>query len=65
MPEQPGAAALRILVVDDNEDSAEMLAEALKAKGYQTRASRTMHRPRWESPKRSRRTWPSSTSACR
>ncbi|HLG59774.1 MAG TPA: PAS domain S-box protein [Vicinamibacterales bacterium] len=33
----PGAR--RILVVDDNEDSAEMLAEALKARGYQTRVS--------------------------
>ena len=33
------AGARRILVVDDNEDSAEMLAEALKARGYQTRVS--------------------------
>ncbi|MCA1586549.1 MAG: PAS domain S-box protein [Acidobacteria bacterium] len=36
---EAGAAAtgLRILVVDDNEDSALMLSEVLKAKGYQTR----------------------------
>jgi PAS domain S-box-containing protein len=32
-------AARRILVVDDNEDSAEMLAEALKARGYQTQVT--------------------------
>ena len=36
-PPEPPAGALRILVVDDNEDSADMLAEALKAKGHQTR----------------------------
>jgi CheY-like chemotaxis protein len=29
----------RILVVDDNEDGAEMLAEALRAKGYRTRVA--------------------------
>jgi PAS domain S-box-containing protein len=36
-PAAPPAGALRILVVDDNEDSADMLAEALKARGHQTR----------------------------
>jgi len=33
------AESIRILVVDDNEDNAEMLAEALKAKGYQARVA--------------------------
>lgn len=32
-------SGLRILVVDDNEDSAEMLAEALKAHGHQARVA--------------------------
>ena len=36
MPDSLATAPLRVLVVDDNEDSAEMLAEALKAKGYLT-----------------------------
>ena len=35
----PGADAVRILVVDDNEDGAEMLAEALIGKGYDTRVA--------------------------
>jgi PAS domain S-box-containing protein len=35
-PAHAAAGALRILVVDDNEDSAEMLADALKAKGHLT-----------------------------
>jgi PAS domain S-box-containing protein len=33
----PQARAMRILVVDDNEDGAEMLAAALSFKGYETR----------------------------
>jgi CheY-like chemotaxis protein len=33
----PAAGALRILVVDDSVDGAEMLAAALSAKGYETR----------------------------
>ena len=36
---EPGAAR-RILVVDDNEDGAEMLSEVLSAKGYRTRVAR-------------------------
>ena len=32
----PSASAVRILVVDDNEDGAEMLAEVLRAEGYRT-----------------------------
>ena len=35
----PGAGAVRILVVDDNEDGAEMLADALIGKGYDTRVA--------------------------
>jgi len=35
-PADGAPGALRILVVDDNEDSAEMLAEVLKARGYKT-----------------------------
>lgn len=35
-PKASVAAGRRILIVDDNEDSALMLAEALKTKGYQT-----------------------------
>ena len=35
----PGAGAVRILVVDDNEDGAEMLAAALIGKGYDTRVA--------------------------
>jgi PAS domain S-box-containing protein len=35
----PSAAALRILVVDDSVDGAEMLAEALSAKGYRTQVA--------------------------
>jgi CheY-like chemotaxis protein len=31
------SAAVRVLIVDDNEDSADMLAEALAAVGFQTR----------------------------
>ncbi len=38
-PSSASAGSMRILVVDDNEDNAEMLAEALKAKGYQTRVA--------------------------
>ena len=38
----PDAGAIRILVVDDNEDGAEMLAAALTG-GATTRASRTTH----------------------
>ena len=35
----PVAAAARILIVDDNEDGAEMLADALSGKGYDTRVA--------------------------
>ena len=35
----PGAGAVRILVVDDNEDGAEMLADALIGRGYDTRVA--------------------------
>ena len=35
----PGDAALRILVVDDSVDGAEMLAAALSAKGYKTQVA--------------------------
>ena len=35
----PGPGAVRILVVDDNQDGAEMLAEALIGKGYDTRVA--------------------------
>ena len=35
----PLAGGTRILVVDDNEDGAEMLAEALTGKGYDTRVA--------------------------
>ena len=35
----PGAGAVRILVVDDNEDGAEMLADALTGRGYDTRVA--------------------------
>jgi PAS domain S-box-containing protein len=39
-PEQEASGGtLRILVVDDNEDSADMLAEGLSAKGYLTRTA--------------------------
>jgi CheY-like chemotaxis protein len=33
------AGTPRVLIVDDNEDAAEMLAEALATKGYQTRVA--------------------------
>lgn len=36
---EPPPGALRVLVVDDNEDGAEMLAEALSGKGYDTRVA--------------------------
>ena len=35
----PVAAAARILIVDDNEDGAELLADALIGKGYDTRVA--------------------------
>lgn len=35
----PGGAALRMLVVDDSVDAAEMLAAALSAKGYETQVA--------------------------
>ena len=35
----PGAGGVRILVVDDNQDSAEMLADALIGKGHETRVA--------------------------
>jgi CheY-like chemotaxis protein len=35
----PGAGAVRILVVDDNQDGAEMLSDALTGKGYDTRVA--------------------------
>jgi CheY-like chemotaxis protein len=38
-PKPEADAALRVLVVDDNEDGADMLAEALGAKGYVTRVA--------------------------
>jgi DNA-binding response OmpR family regulator len=37
------ASAVRILVVDDNEDGAEMLAAALDARGYDTRVAHDAH----------------------
>ena len=39
MAVQPAGKGRRILVVDDNEDAAEMLAEALNAKGHVTRVA--------------------------
>jgi PAS domain S-box-containing protein len=39
LPVAISAQALRIMVVDDNADAAEMLAAALTAKGYQTRVA--------------------------
>lgn len=38
-PKAPPAPSLRVLVVDDNEDAAEMLVEALGMLGYGTRAA--------------------------
>ena len=35
----PGARAVRILIVDDNQDGAELLADALVGKGYDTRVA--------------------------
>jgi CheY-like chemotaxis protein len=39
VPVEASAQALRVLVVDDNADAADMLAAALSAKGYQTRVA--------------------------
>ena len=39
VPVAPSPGAIRILVVDDNEDGAEMLAAALMGKGYDTRVA--------------------------
>jgi CheY-like chemotaxis protein/anti-sigma regulatory factor (Ser/Thr protein kinase) len=38
-PEAPGAPACRVLVVDDNVDSAAMLAEALESMGHEVRVA--------------------------
>ena len=64
-PRRPHAVRARILVVDDNEDGAEMLAEALERARATTRAWRTTRRRRCASPRSSRPTSRSSTSACR
>ena len=39
VPVEASAQALRVLVVDDNTDAADMLAAVLSAKGYQTRVA--------------------------
>jgi PAS domain S-box-containing protein len=38
-PQATGGSAIRILIVDDNEDGAEMLAYVLTGKGYETRVA--------------------------
>lgn len=40
-PRRPALAALRILIVDDNEDAAQSLAELLQLHGYEVRAAST------------------------
>ena len=61
----PGAGAVRILVVDDNEDGAEMLAAVLDRPGlrHARRARRVCGAAAW--PRNSHPTSPSSTLACR
>jgi CheY-like chemotaxis protein len=56
--------SLKVLVVDDSVDGAEMLAAALSAKGYDTRWLAT-HRSHSDSPPTSNQTSPSWTSVFR